>query len=155
MKKWFCIFVLVLFGACSSSGYEVHIESRMNEEDAITYDYFVFDNVDLPDIQTPGACAKESDFFEVEDIDEDGRNEIGVLMNACASRYKSLEVFTYKYGQWFFVGSVNYDVGYPEPPLHERVVKVSKGSFSMREIMTDPFDSEAPPIDRDVLYEMH
>lgn len=95
---------------------------------------FCFFDKTLPRLFTDSYCCRPDDFFVCPDIDEDGINEIGIYYSSCASRYKSLRIYSLKSGQWKEIGTSDFDVLTQDPDkvhFDKLVVKISKGTFKI------------------------
>lgn len=106
---------------------------------------YYFTDTTLPRLQTDDShCCYPSCIFVVGDIDEDGVSEIGQYFSSCASRYKSLYVYSLKNKKWKQVGHSVYDLLYVDEkkPFSYYVQKVSKNKFKMLEI-TDLTDDKS------------
>ena len=76
--------------------------------------YCFFDK-SLPRLLTDSYCCHPENLFVVEDIDEDGIREIGIYYSSCASRYKSLRIYTLKENSWKEIGTSTFDVLTQDP----------------------------------------
>jgi hypothetical protein len=93
--------------------------------------YYFLDTT-LPRLYTDSWCCHPENMFEVGDIDEDHVREIGLYYSSCASRYKSLLVYSLKDGEWKEVGSCTIDILWEYNPDHRRYVrKTGRGRFEM------------------------
>lgn len=97
---------------------------------------YYFTDTTLPRLQTDSYCCHPSSIFSVDDIDEDGIDEIGQYYSSCVSRYKSLIVYSLKKGEWKQVGQCIFDLHYSEFETNYKsyVRKLKKNSFAMLEI---------------------
>jgi hypothetical protein len=95
---------------------------------------FTFTDKSLSRIQKDEGCNQLDNLFVVDDIDEDGIKELGVYTSSCVSHYKALTIYSYKKGGWREVGAVTFDLFYNSPPKEQRIKKISKGKFALREI---------------------
>ena len=98
---------------------------------------YYFSNPEIPRILSNSYCCHPNSIFSIGDIDEDGRNEIAQYYSSCASRYKSIIVWTLKEHQWESIGKFAYtlndefEVFKDFPKLSK---KLSKGVFKFLEI---------------------
>jgi len=96
---------------------------------------FYFSDTIFPRLETTSNCCHVEDLFILEDIDEDGVNEIGYYYSSCSSRYKSLYVYSLKNNIWQKVGHCVFDLNFSKPVLFNNFIrKTSKGSFEMLEV---------------------
>lgn len=87
--------------------------------------YYFFD-LSLPRLQTDSECCHPSNFFVIEDIDEDGINEVGTFYSSCASRYKSLIIYSLKNNIWHEIGASTFDILTQDPDSIDFTVLVKK-----------------------------
>jgi hypothetical protein len=73
-------------------------------------DAYYFTDTSLPRLETESGCCHPQSLFLVGDIDEDGIQEIGQYFSSCASRYKSLYVYSLKNNTWKEVGHSTFDL---------------------------------------------
>jgi hypothetical protein len=95
---------------------------------------YCFYDKTLPRLYTDSYCCHPDNFFLCSDIDEDGINEVGIFYSSCASRYKSLRIFSLKNRQWKEIGTSDFDVLTQEPDkvsFEKLVKKISKGKFKI------------------------
>lgn len=95
--------------------------------------YCFFDKT-LPRLFTDSYCCHPDNFFVCPDIDEDGINEIGIYYSSCASRYKSLRIYSLKDEHWKEVGISAFDILTQDPEkvqFDNLVKKISKGTFKI------------------------
>jgi hypothetical protein len=95
--------------------------------------YCFFDEK-LPRLKTDSYCCDPENLFVVQDIDEDGIKEIGIYYSTCASRYKSLRIYSLKSGQWKEIGESDFDVLTQDPTkvqFNKLVKKISKKKFKI------------------------
>lgn len=95
--------------------------------------YYFFDKT-IPRLPTDSYCCHPDNLFVVQDIDEDGIKEIGIFYSSCASRYKSLKIFTLKNGEWKEIATSDFDVMTKDPgtvKFESLVKKTSKGEFKI------------------------
>lgn len=95
---------------------------------------YCFYDKTLPRIYTDSYCCHPDNFFVCNDIDEDGINEIGIFYSSCASRYKSLRIYSLKKNTWNEIGFATFDVLTKEPTkvkFSDLVKKVSKNKFQI------------------------
>ncbi|MBK9732624.1 MAG: hypothetical protein IPO83_15325 [Chitinophagaceae bacterium] len=95
---------------------------------------YCFYDKTLPRLYTDSYCCHPDNFFLCNDIDEDGINEVGIFYSSCASRYKSLRIFSLKNGKWKEIGTSDFDVLTQDPVkvrFNKLVKKVSKGKFKI------------------------
>ncbi len=105
------------------------------------YSYY-FTNLSIPRIVTESYCCMLNNLFVVDDIDEDGISEIGLLESSCVTRYKKLSLYSLVNNKWKVINSCTFDVdsfvdtnidyeGYFG--LEKYIEKVSKNKFRMNE----------------------
>jgi len=95
---------------------------------------YCFYDKTLPRLQTDSYCCHPENLFVIEDIDEDGTREIGIYYSSCASRYKSLRIYSLKNGQWKEIGCSTFDILTRDPQnikLNKLVRKITKGKFKI------------------------
>jgi hypothetical protein len=95
--------------------------------------YCFFDEK-LPRLKTDSYCCDPENLFVVQDIDEDGIKKIGIYYSTCASRYKSLRIYSLKSGQWKEIGESDFDVLTQDPTkvqFNKLVKKISKKKFKI------------------------
>jgi hypothetical protein len=95
--------------------------------------YCFYDNT-LPRLYTDSYCCHPYNLFVIGDIDEDGAKEIGIYYSSCASRYKSLRIYSLKNGKWERIGDSDFDIFTGDPSkiqLDQLVKKISKGKFKI------------------------
>jgi hypothetical protein len=93
--------------------------------------YCFFDE-SLPRLLTDSYCCQPENLFVLEDIDEDGLREIGIYYSSCASRYKSLQIYTLKANSWRKIGTSTFDVLTQDPTkvtFSTLVKKQGRGKF--------------------------
>lgn len=110
---------------------ELYIRDDNSYEDGAS---IVFLNKNIPRIRIDVPCVDLDYIFMIEDIDENGINEIGQYYTSCVSRFKSLNVLALQNTDWKIKGRVTFDTWYPAPPKEERIKKISKNKLSIREI---------------------
>lgn len=95
---------------------------------------YCFYDKTLPRLYTDSYCCHPDNLFVCSDIDEDGVNEIGIFYSSCASRYKSLRIYSLKAGKWKEIGTSDFDILTQDPDkvqLDKLVRKISKGTFQI------------------------
>jgi hypothetical protein len=97
---------------------------------------YYFTDPTLPRLRSRSYCCHPKNIFSVGDIDEDGISEIGQYYSSCASRYKSLLVYSLKNAEWKQVGRCVYDLFYNEygADFSRFVKKTGKNRFEMLEV---------------------
>ena len=113
---------------------------------------FVFSDTTIPRIRTCVGCRSLDWIFAVEDLDEDGKIELGQYSSSCASRTKSLLVLKLVNSKWKILGKAIYDVNFPEPDFSKCVKKIKKGIFTIRETY---FDDKGKKITRNIQFKIH
>jgi hypothetical protein len=105
---------------------------------------YYFTDTTLPRLQTDSYCCHPNSIFLVGDIDEDGVSEIGQYYSSCASRYKSLYVYSLKGNEWKQIGHSVYDIMFMDRnrPFQTCVRKTGKKKFQMLQI-TDLTDDKS------------
>lgn len=101
-------------------------------------DAYYFFNKQLPRLATESYCCHPSNFFVVDDIDEDGICEVGIYFSVCTSRYKSLHLYTLKNGEWLECGVSEFDILTQDPQkvvFSSLVKKTGKNQFKMCNFM--------------------
>lgn len=141
-------------GDINSDGHVDVIEISKGEIDAGDFFRFVqtsSTSTVLPPLPQYGSsCLHLTDVYPISDMNEDGILELAVYESSCASRYKAIRVYSLTDMQWQEIGHATYDVGYPDPPIPDRITKVKKNEFTIREIMTDSSSATAPVLDHEV-----
>jgi hypothetical protein len=97
-------------------------------------DTYCFTSSSLPPLHTESECCHPSCLFLCPDINEDGIHEIGIYFSSCASRFKSLKIFTLYDNKWNAIGVSDFDIQTKDPsqvPFTCLVRKVSKNIFSI------------------------
>ena len=95
--------------------------------------YCFFDE-SLPRLLTDSYCCQPDNLFVVQDIDEDGINEVGIYYSGCSGRYKSLKIYTLKNSEWKEIGTSDFDVLTQDPTkvqFDKLVKKIAKNQFSI------------------------
>ncbi|WP_034062095.1 hypothetical protein [Lacinutrix jangbogonensis] len=80
-------------------------------------------------------------FFSVDDINNDGINELGKYYTSCSSRFKSLELISLNQEEWKIKGRVTFDIFYKKPKKEKRIKKIELNKFQMREITSENTDN--------------
>ena len=120
---------------------ELYITSDSSYENGTS---IIFSDARIPRITVDQECLAVDFVFVAGDIDEDGIMELGKYYTTCVSRFKSLELITLKKDRWDIFGAVTYDVWFEEPPKEQRIRKIIKNEFEMRELT----DSSNVKVDR-------
>ncbi len=98
---------------------------------------YIFSDTTIPRIRRDCECVNLDWVFTIEDIDEDGKVELGHFVNSCSSRYKTLEVLSLKNGQWISQGDCVFDLYYSvfdeTTNFRNFIRKTGKGKFEMFE----------------------
>lgn len=95
---------------------------------------YCFYDKTLPRLYTDSYCCHPDNLFVTEDIDEDGIKEVGIYYSSCASRYKSLRLYSLKNGKWEQIGDSDFDIFTRDPgkiKFDQLVKKISKGKFKI------------------------
>lgn len=95
---------------------------------------YCFYDKTLPRLYTDSYCCHPENFFVCSDIDEDGINEVGIFYSSCASRYKSLRIYSLKENTWNEIGIATFDIMTKDPTevnFGDLVKKVSKDKFQI------------------------
>ena len=95
--------------------------------------YFFLDS-SLPRLLTDSFCCHSDNLFVIEDIDEDGVNEIGIYYSTCVSRYKSLRIYSLKQNYWEEIATSTFDIqtqDTTEVKFDELVKKITKNKFEI------------------------
>lgn len=101
------------------------------------FSYYFLDTT-IPRLNTISYCADNNYIFPVEDIDEDGKQEIGLLQFSCNGRTQQLEVYSLKDDKWEQVGQCTYDMNFEDMlPMQQRIVKTGKGKFKILHVNYD------------------
>ena len=99
---------------------------------------YYFSNKKIPRIQTESNCCHLSSIINIGDINEDGKAEIAEYFSSCASRYKSITVYSLKENyEWSEIISFSFvlnDSIYIEKDFDKLFKKVSKGQLEYYEI---------------------
>lgn len=96
---------------------------------------YYFTDTSLPRITSESYCCHPSNFFKLQDFDEDGVCEVGFYHSSCASRYKSLRIVRLHNKQWEEIASSIFDIltQDPEKVKFENLVhKISKNKFRIK-----------------------
>jgi hypothetical protein len=104
----------------------------------------IFSDPSIPRIRVDQECLDLDYVFVTADIDEDKHLELGKYYTSCASRFKKIDLLSLKDNQWTSYGAVTFDKWFEDPPKEQRIRKVDKGRFEMREVT----DSAGARIDR-------
>ena len=99
---------------------------------------YYFTDTSLPRLYTDTFCNWLKYFFVLPDIDEDGIKEIGFYYSSCASRYKSLCVYSLKNDKWDEIALAGFDIGTKDPEkikFEDLVKKTGKNKFKVCEFM--------------------
>jgi hypothetical protein len=98
---------------------------------------YYFSNPKTPRITTNSYCCHPQSIFSIGDIDEDGRNEIAQYFSSCASKYKSINIFTLKKNKWNKLGKFTFTLNekYEQFKDFDKLCKkISKNKFQFLEI---------------------
>jgi hypothetical protein len=98
---------------------------------------YYFSDPKIPRIETDSHCCHPESLFQIGDIDEDGRNELGEYYSSCASRYKAITIWSLKGGKWKEIKSFSYvlnDKYRLFEDFNKLFKKVAKGKLSYLEI---------------------
>lgn len=99
---------------------------------------YYFTDTSLPRITNSSNCCHPYNVFKAPDIDEDGICEIGVYYSSCASRYKSVILYSLKGNEWIEIGVSSFDILTQDPEkvkLETLVKKISRNKFKMKNFM--------------------
>jgi hypothetical protein len=110
----------------------------------------IFTDALIPRIRVDQVCLDVDFVFVVGDIDEDKQLEIGKYYTSCVSRLKRIELLSLKNNSWTSHGVVIFDTWFEEPPMEQRIRKIEKGKFEMREVT----DSASIKIDRWITFRL-
>lgn len=109
-------------------------------------DSYYFTDNSIPRLPTDSECCHPQSIFSIGDIDEDGRDEIAEYYSSCASRYKSINIWTLKQRQWkhverfsFLAGNRKYETFEDFDKLHK---KIGKNKFKFLELSDMKVDGE-------------
>jgi hypothetical protein len=98
-------------------------------------DSYYFTDTSLPRLNSGSECSHPTNSFKAPDIDEDGVCEVGFFYSSCASRYKSLQLYTLKNHQWKQIAESEFDVLTQDPDkvkFEDLVHKISLNKFRIR-----------------------
>ncbi|PQJ32567.1 hypothetical protein BST92_11805 [Nonlabens arenilitoris] len=101
----------------------------------------IFTDKKIPRIRVDVPCLETDYFFPVDDINNDGNTELGKYYTSCSSRFKSLELISLSQEKWKIKGRVTFDVFYEEPEKEQRIEKIERNKFRMREITSENTDN--------------
>jgi len=93
---------------------------------------YVFYDRCIPRLLTDSYCCNPDNLFVIDDINEDGINEIGIYYSSCVSRYKSLRIFSLKQNSWNEITRSTFDIHTQDPDkvnFSDLVRKVGKNQF--------------------------
>ncbi|WP_326981501.1 hypothetical protein VUJ46_14785 [Chryseobacterium sp. MYb264] len=95
---------------------------------------YVFYDKSIPRLLTDSYCCNPDNLFVIDDINEDGINEIGIYYSSCVSRYKSLRIFSLKQNYWHEIARSMFDINTQDPDKVEfgdLVLKIEKNQFKI------------------------
>jgi hypothetical protein len=98
---------------------------------------YYFSNPEIPRLYTESLCCHPHNIENIGDIDEDGIDEIAQYFSSCASRYKSISVWTLKENNWKEIGCFTFALNdiYNIPEDFDKLYKKkSKGILEFLEI---------------------
>lgn len=109
-------------------------------------DSYYFTDNKIPRLLTNSECCHPQSIFSIGDIDEDGSDEIAEYYSSCASRYKSINIWTLKEHRWkhlerfsFMVDNGKYE---PFKDFHKLYKKIGKNKFMFLEVSDMKADGE-------------
>lgn len=97
-------------------------------------DSYYFYDTSLPRIVTESVCCHPENLATIEDLDEDGYNEVVLFYSSCSSRYKSLRVLSLQDGEWVRIGEAVFDILTKDREgvtLSDLVKKIKKDEFGI------------------------
>lgn len=71
-------------------------------------DSYYFTDNNIPRIITDSNCCHPTNIINIGDIDEDGKSEIAEYYSSCASRYKSITIYSLKNNKWKKIKSFSF-----------------------------------------------
>lgn len=71
-------------------------------------DAYYFSSPEIPRLKTDSQCCHPRSIFPLGDIDGDGGIEIGEYYSSCASRFKSISLWTLKNGKWLLINNISF-----------------------------------------------
>jgi hypothetical protein len=71
-------------------------------------DSYYFTDNNIPRILTDSNCCHPGSIFNIGDIDEDGNCEIAEYYSSCASRYKSITIYSLKNNRWKEIKTISF-----------------------------------------------
>lgn len=110
---------------------KVFLLPSISNDDGMSFNFY--DTI-YPRLNTNSTCAHSNNIFLLDDLNEDGLNEIGLYYSACSSRYKSLQVFSLIKNEWKHLASSTFDIFTKEPnpkEFNKYIRKISKNKFQM------------------------
>ncbi|RPE08039.1 hypothetical protein EGT74_13275 [Chitinophaga lutea] len=113
------------------------------------YSYY-FTDTSLPRLPANTYCCHPSQLFMLDDMDEDGVREVGTYFTSCASRFKTLIVYSLENNDWQEKGRSVFDIFYNHPGstvFPNYIRKKDKGKFEMLEY-TDAGNRHGQPVRR-------
>ncbi|HOX82138.1 MAG TPA: hypothetical protein PLS08_03850 [Chryseolinea sp.] len=110
----------------------------------------IFTDSSIPRIRVDQQCLDVNFIFVVGDIDEDNLMELGKYYTTCVSRSKRIDLLSRKDNTWKSCGAVTFDTWFEDPPMEQRIRKMDKGKFEMREVT----DSTSIKIDRWITFKL-
>jgi hypothetical protein len=110
----------------------------------------IFTDSSIPRIRVDQECLDVKFIFVVGDIDEDKQLELGKYYTTCVSRFKRLDLLSLRDSKWMSYGAVTFDTWFENPPKEQRIRKIVKGQFEMREVM----DSANIKIDKWITFKL-
>ena len=71
-------------------------------------DSYYFSDNNISRILTDSNCCHPGNILNIGDIDEDGNSEIAEYYSSCASRYKSISIYSLKNNKWNLIKSFSF-----------------------------------------------
>lgn len=96
---------------------------------------YYFTDTLMPRIMPDSYCCGLSSIFKLQDINEDGISEIGIYHSSCASRYKSVIIYSLMDKNWKKIAVADFDTFTQDPSKvkFENIVrKISKNKFEVK-----------------------
>lgn len=100
-------------------------------------DSYYFTDNSIPRILTDSNCCHPSSIINIGDIDEDGKSEIAEYYSSCASRYKTITIYSLKNSEWKEIKSFSFvlnDEYFIDKDFKKLFRKTSKNNLEYYEI---------------------
>ncbi|MEN2415694.1 hypothetical protein [Flavobacterium mesophilum] len=100
-------------------------------------DSYYFTDNSITRILTDSNCCHSSNILNIGDIDEDGQAEIAEYYSSCASRFKSITIYSLKNNKWKEIKTIPFalnDEYYIDRDFKKLFKKISKNNLKYFEI---------------------